>query len=350
MDETSPQKAQRPEHKPPQQRDEKSQKPFHFADRLNGAIKKKKSVVCAGLDPRLEQLPEFIKKKARSEHNNPMTAAAEALLEFNKGIIDAVADLVPVVKPQVAFYEQYGHEGMRAFEETLRYAREKGVLTIADIKRGDIGSTAEAYARAFLGKVNLFGDEVFSFDADAVTIAPYLGWDGVKPFVIQAHKYGKGVFVLVKTSNASSGDLQDLEMRDPAGRGAPQANALHPRDSKAVYEIMGHFVDSWGADELGESGYSLLGAVVGATYPEQARKLRKIMPQNIFLVPGYGAQGGTAVDVVPCFNDDGTGAVVNSSRGIMFAWENSDLFTEKDYAEAARDAVVRMKKDLDAVL
>ncbi len=315
-------------------RDEKSQKPFHFADRLNAAIQKKKSVICVGLDPRLEQVPEFIQKKARVQHKNPMTAAAEALLEFNKGIIDAVADLVPVVKPQVAFYEQYGHEGMRAFEETLRYAREKGVMTIADIKRGDIGSTAEAYARAFLGKVNLFGDEVFSFDADAVTIAPYLGWDGVKPFVAEAAKYGKGVFVLVKTSNASSGDLQDLTMKD----------------SKAVYEIMGHFVDSWGADELGESGYSLVGAVVGATYPDQASKLRKIMPQNIFLVPGYGAQGGTAKDVVPCFNEDGMGAVVNSSRGITFAWENSDSFTEKDYADAARDAVVRMQKDLDAVL
>lgn len=323
---------------------EKTQKPFHFADRLNAAIKKKKSAVCVGLDPRLEQIPEFIQKKAQAGHKNSFTAAAEAILEFNKGIIDAVADLVPVVKPQIAFYEQYGHEGMRAFEETLAYAREKGVLTIADVKRGDIGSTAEAYARAFLGKVNLFGKEATSFDADAVTIAPYLGWDGIKPFVTQALKYGKGLFVLVKTSNASSGDLQDLEVRDP------QAIASRPKDSRAVYEIMGHYVDSWGADEMGESGYSLVGAVVGATYPEQAKKLRSVMPQTIFLVPGYGAQGGTAKDVKPCFNEDGTGAVVNSSRGIIFAWENSDQFTEKDYADAARDAVIKMQKELDAVM
>jgi len=313
---------------------EKTQKPFHFADRLNAAIKAKKSVVCVGLDPRLEQIPEFIKKQAQARFKNPFTVAAEAIMEFNKGIIDAVADLVPVVKPQIAFYEQYGHEGVRAFEETLAYARWKGVLTIADVKRGDIGSTAEAYARAFLGKVDVFGKEVTSFDADAVTIAPYLGWDGIKPFVTQALKYGKGLFVLVKTSNSSSGDLQDLEMKD----------------SRSVYEIMGHYVDSWGADEMGESGYSLVGAVVGATYPEQAKKLRAVMPKTIFLVPGYGAQGGTAKDVKPCFNADGTGAIVNSSRGIIFAWENSDRFTEKDYAEAARDAVVRMQKELDDVM
>lgn len=311
-----------------------SAKLFHFADRLNAAIRAKKSVVCVGLDPRLEQIPEFIKAKAQREHKNAFTAAAEAVLEFNKGIIDAVADLVPVVKPQIAFYEQYGHEGIRAFEETLAYARGKGLLTIADSKRGDIGSTAEAYAKAFLGKVNLFGKEVFSFDADAITVAPYLGWDGIKPFMTEAKKYGKGLFVLVKTSNVSSGDLQDLEMND----------------ARSVYEIMGGYVDSWGADEVGDDGYSFVGAVVGATYPAQARKLRTLMPQNIFLVPGYGAQGGTAQDVKPCFNADGSGAVVNSSRGIIFAWENSDHFTEKDYAEAARDAVVKMRKELDEVL
>ncbi len=334
MEETAQQKAQRQEREKRGARDEKSQKPFHFADRLNAAIKKKKSPICVGLDPRLEQIPEFIKKQAQSQHKNALTAAAEAILEFNKGIIDAVADLVPVVKPQVAFYEQYGHEGMRAFEETLWYARDKGMLTIADIKRSDIGSTAEAYAKAFLGKVDLFGKQVFSFDADAVTIAPYLGWDGIKPFIAEAKKYGKGLFVLVKTSNVSSGDVQGLEMKD----------------SKAVYEIMSHYVDSWGADEMGDSGYSFVGAVVGATYPVQAKKMRALMPQTIFLVPGYGAQGGTAADVKPCFNADGTGAIVNSSRGIIFAWENSDHFTEKDYAEAARDAVIKMQKELEAVI
>lgn len=314
---------------------------MHFADKLNSAITKKNSAICVGLDPRLEQLPDFIKTKAQKNHKNPFTAAAESLIEFNKGIIDAVADLVPVIKPQIAFYEQYGSEGIRAFAETLNYARQKGVLTIADVKRGDIGSTAEGYAKAFLGKVDLFGKEAAGFDADSVTIAPYLGWDGVKPFVEQARKYGKGVFVLVKTSNKSSGDLQDLVMKDPASPGATHG--------KAAYEIMGHYVDSWGADDIGESGYSLVGAVVGATYPKQAVHLRKIMPQAIFLVPGYGAQGGTAADVKPCFNADGRGAVVNSSRGIIFAWEGSDVFTEKDYADAARDAVIKMQKELAAV-
>lgn len=313
-----------------QTRDEDEQAPFHFADRLNAAVKAKGSAICVGLDPRLEQVPMFIKEKHVALHKGAMTVAAESILEFNKGIIEAVADLVPVVKPQVAFYEQYGYEGMRAYEETLWYARDKGLLTIADVKRNDIGSTAEGYAKAFLGKVNLFGKEVFSFDADAVTVSPYLGYDGIKPFITVARKHGKGVFILVKTSNPSSADLQDLQMKD----------------GNTIYEIMAQFVESWGADDLGKDGYSFVGAVVGATFPDQAKKLRKMMPKNIFLVPGYGAQGGTAADVAACFNKDGLGAVVNSSRGITFAWENSDKFTEKDYAEAARQAVLSMKKDL----
>jgi len=328
--ETSIEKAAREEREKRQSRDEEKQTPFHFADRLNAAIKAKGSAICVGLDPRLEQVPAFIKDKHVALHGASMKAAAEAILEFNKGIIDAVADLVPVVKPQVAFYEQYGYEGMRAYEETLWYARDKGVLTIADVKRNDIGSTAEGYAKAFLGKVNMFGKEVFSFDADAVTVSPYLGYDGIKPFINEARKYGKGVFILVKTSNVSSADLQDLQIKE----------------GNTIYEIMAQFVESWGADEMGKDGYSFVGAVVGATFPDQAKKLRKMMPQNIFLVPGYGAQGGTAADVKACFNKDGLGAVVNSSRGITFAWENSDKFTEKDYAEAARAAVIIMKKDL----
>ncbi len=313
-----------------QLRDEKLQKPFHFADRLNELIAAKGSCICVGLDPRLEQIPLFIREKALAKHKNPLTAAVESILEFNRGIIDAVCDLVPVVKPQIAFYEQYGHEGVRAFEETLWYARDKGLLTIADIKRGDIGSTAKAYARAFLGKVDLNGREVFSFDADAITVTPYLGWDGIKPFIAEARKYGKGVFILVKTSNVSSSDLQDLLTKD----------------GSAIYEIMAHYLESWGVDEMGESGYSLVGAVVGATYPHQAAKLRKIMPQNIFLVPGFGAQGASAKDVRGCFNADGRGALINSSRAIIFAWENPDRFTERDYAQAAREAVLAMKKEL----
>ncbi len=313
---------------------ESKEKPFHFADRLIDRINKKGSSICVGLDPRLDQIPSFIKEKMRGKHKKLFTAAAESILEFNRGIIDAVHDLVPIVKPQIAFYEQYGAEGFRAYEETILYAKEKGLLTLVDAKRGDIGSTAEAYAKAFLGKVELFGDHVFSFDADAVTVSPYLGYDGIKPFVKECKEHGKGIFVLVKTSNVSSGDVQDLQMQD----------------GNTVYEIVANYLESWGSDDIGEEGYSLLGAVVGATYPAQAEKLRTIMPRSIFLVPGYGAQGGTAKDVKVCFNKDGQGAIVNSSRGITFAWENSDKYTEKDYAEAARDAVIRMKEDLAGVL
>ena len=334
MPETQIEKSRREERKKRQRRNEALQKPFHFADRLNGQIKKKSSPICVGLDPRLQQIPSFIKGKMLKRFPDVLEAAAESILEFNKGIIDAVADLVPVVKPQIAFYEQYGHQGIRAFEETLWYARDKGLLTIADIKRGDIGSTAEAYAGAFLGKVDLFGKNVFAFDADAVTIAPYLGWDGVKPFIDEARKYGKGVFVLIKTSNPSSSDIQDLQMKD----------------SHTVYEIMAQYLESWGADETGESGYSFVGGVVGATFPDQSKKLRQLMPQNIFLVPGYGAQGGTAKDVKHCFNEDGLGAVINNSRGIIFAWEQSDQYTEKDYAAAARAAVLKMQKELSLSL
>lgn len=310
-----------------QNRNIEIQKPFHFADRLNAAIKAKKSIVCVGLDPRLNQIPSFIKDRQFGKHKNALTAAAESIIEFNKGIIDAIADVVPVVKPQIAFYEQYGHEGVRAFEETLAYAREKGILTIADAKRNDIGSTADAYAKAFLGKVDLFGEEVFSFDADAVTVTPYLGWDGVKPFIDQARKYGKGLFILVKTSNPSSSDIQDLETK---------------KDSMTIYDLMAQYTESWGADELGEGGYSFVGAVAGATFPTQARKLRELMPNSIFLVPGYGAQGATAADAAVSIKKDGLGAIINSSRGITYAWENSDSFGEQAYAEAARAAVEEM--------
>lgn len=328
--ETNKQKERREEQENRQKRDEKLQKPFHFADRLNAQIKAKKSAVCVGLDPRLEQVPGFIKDKYFAEYANPMTAAAESILDFCKKIIDSTHDLVPVVKPQIAFFEQFGSEGIRVFEELLWYARDKKLLTISDIKRGDIGTTAEAYAKAFLGKVNVQGKEVFGFDTDAVTVNPYMGFDSIKPFAAECRKHGKGMFVLAKTSNVSSSDIQDLEMKD----------------SSAVYEILSGYVDSWGADDIGDSGYSFVGAVVGATFPAQSKKLRELMPNTIFLVPGYGAQGGTAKDVKNCFNEDGLGAVVNASRSIMFAWENSDAFGEKDFAEASRAAVVQMNKDI----
>ncbi len=311
----------------------------HFADRLIEAVKAKGNPICVGLDPRLDKIPLHLKKRALIEGNKtPTQAAADAIVEFNKGIIDAVYDIVPVVKPQVAFYEIFGAEGMRAYEETLKYAKSKGLITIADVKRNDIGSTAEAYAKAYLGEVEIFEgeDEVVMpiFDADSLTINPYLGWDGVKPFVDECNKYGKGVFALVKTSNHSSGDLQDLQMKD----------------GKSIYEIVGHLVDSWGADEIGESGYSFVGAVVGATFPEQAKVLRKIMPNTIFLVPGYGAQGGTAKDVKVCFNEDGFGAIVNNSRGITSAYETLPGFGPESYDTAAREAVMIMKGDLERMV
>lgn len=302
----------------------------NFADRLVEAIKAKGSAICVGLDPRLNQIPKHITGEAAEEHKDHFVAAAAAIIEFNKGIIDAVHDLVPVVKPQIAFYEVFGAPGVQAYKETVDYAQSKDLIVIADAKRNDIGSTAKAYADAFLGMTDVYGESKETFDADALTVTPYLGYDGIKPFIENCKEFGKGIFVLVKTSNPSSGDLQDLKMED----------------GKSVYEIMGHFVESWGADEVGESGYSSVGAVVGATYPQQAEELRKIMPHSYFLVPGYGAQGGGAADVKPCFNSDGLGAIVNSSRGITFAYEKMDEFDEKAYDKAARKAVELMKEDL----
>lgn len=310
----------------------------HFADRLIEKVKAKGNAICVGLDPRFDKIPASIIKKAfADEKKSFQSAAADALFLFNQGIIDAVAAVVPVVKLQIAFYEMFGAEGVRAFADTLKYAKSKGLLTIADAKRNDIGSTAEAYASAFLGEIEISGDfgEVVSsvFDADSITVNPYLGWDGISPFVKEAGLYGKGVFVLVKTSNPSSGDLQDVELKD----------------GTTLYEHVGYLVDSWGADVVGESGYSFVGAVVGATYLEQAKKLRKLMPKTIFLVPGYGAQGATAENVKVCFNKDGLGAIVNNSREIMFAYEKLG-FDAEAYAEAANTTVLTMKKDLERVL
>lgn len=303
---------------------------LNFADRLNKLIKDKGSAICVGLDPRMDQIPEHITEAAAKEHNDPFVAAAAAIIEFNKGIIDAVADLVPVVKPQVAFYEVFGAPGMQAYKETIDYAQSKDLIVIADCKRNDIGSTAKAYADAYLGMTDVYGESRAAFDADAITVTPYLGYDGIKPFIENCKEFGKGIFILVKTSNPSSGDLQDLELKEGG----------------SIYEVMGNLVDSWGADDIGESDYNFVGAVVGATYPRQATALRKIMPNTIFLVPGYGAQGGGAEDVKPCFNEDGTGAIVNSSRGITYAYEKSENHDEKSYAEAARAAVEVMKEDL----
>lgn len=305
-----------------------------FADRLIGEIKKKGSSVCVGLDPVLEKIPHFIKDKFTKELGYTLEAAAQAILEFNKGIIDSIMDVVPCVKPQVAFYEQYGFEGMWAYESTIDYAKEKGLIVIADAKRNDIGSTAEAYANAYLGQIDLFGGKYFTIDSDALTVTPFLGSDGIMPFVKKCAEFDKGVFVLVKTSNHSSGDFQD-RMIDGAN--------LH------MYEMMAQFVDSWGADLIGNFGYSSVGAVVGATYTRECEKLREIMPNTIFLVPGYGAQGGTAKDVATAFNKDGLGAIINSSRAVIYAFENMEI-DEKGYAEAARTVAEKMRDDINSVI
>lgn len=292
---------------------------MNFADQLIDKITAT-SPICVGLDPRYDQIPQQIREDA------PTPGAA--FFEFNKGIIDAIEDLVPIIKPQIAFYEMFGLDGLAALTRTIEYAKEKGLMVLMDAKRNDIGSTAEAYANTFL-------DTVGDFCSDALTVNAYLGFDGIKPFTEACEKNGKGLFVLVKTSNPSSGDIQDRKV-DETGQ--------------SVSELMAQLVDSWGQDCIGQSGYSSIGAVVGATYPEQAASLRKLMPHAIFLVPGYGAQGGGAADVKPCFNDDGLGAIVNSSRGIIFAYEKMEEFGPENYDDAARKAVEDMKADLESVL
>ncbi len=305
----------------------------NFADRLVEAIKAKNSVVCVGLDPVLERIPGPIVGRAQEEQGPTLIAAAEAILNFNKGLIDAIADIVPCVKPQVAFYEQYGFHGMWAFEETCKYAQEKGLLVIADVKRNDIGSTAKAYAEGLLGEVDVFGKPTQVGHVDAATVNAYLGHDGVAPFVEVCKEHDKGIFVLVKTSNPSSGDIQDRSVDDC--------------DQK-VHELLAQMVDSWGADEVGEHGFSSIGAVVGATYPQELADLREVMPNAFFLVPGFGAQGGTAEDVKGAFKD-GLGAVVNSSRGINYAYEKDEKMGAAGFAEAARNATMRMNEELNAI-
>ncbi|MGN1116686.1 MAG: orotidine-5'-phosphate decarboxylase, partial [Candidatus Ornithomonoglobus sp.] len=261
-----------------------------------------------------------------------LKGAAKALLEFNKGLIDALYDIVPAVKPQSAFYEMYGLNGEEVLHRTIKYAKEKGLYIILDVKRNDIGSTAEAYSKAYLGNVDIDGVTEEPCPVDCVTVNPYLGTDGIKPFVNDCKTFDKAIFALVKTSNPSSGELQDMTAGD-----------------KHIYEHVAELVNKWNSDTIGESGYGAVGAVVGATYPEQAAVLRGIMKQSYFLVPGYGAQGGGAMGVKPCFNEDGLGAIVNSSRGIMCAYKKGD-WKEEQFAEAARAEAIRMREDITSVL
>ena len=302
---------------------------MHFGDNLSVRIKKLNNPTVVGLDPRLNQIPVFIKKKAIKNHGIGLEAVSEYILNFNIGIIDAISDLVPAVKLQIAFYEQYGYLGLLAYEKTIEYAQDKGLLVIGDAKRNDIGSTAEAYANGHLGMVDVFGESQPSLSADCLTITPYLGSDGIKPFTKVCAEQGKGAFVLVRTSNPSADEIQSLSVGD------------HLLD-----EEVAALVEGWGRELIGDTGYSSVGAVVGATYPEEARLLRQLMPNQIFLVPGYGAQGGGAKEVKPCFHDNGSGAIINSSRGIIFAYQKSDQYSEEQFAEASRAATLKMKADL----
>ncbi|MBO5166332.1 MAG: orotidine-5'-phosphate decarboxylase [Lachnospiraceae bacterium] len=299
-------------------------------------IKKTNAPIVVGLDPMMNYIPEHIQKKAFAEYGETLAGAAEAIWQYNKGIVDAVYDLIPAVKPQVAMYEQFGIEGMKAFQKTVDYCKEKGLVVIGDIKRGDIGSTSEAYAVGHLGKAVVGSQSLYGFNEDFVTVNPYLGSDGVKPFMKVCKEEKRGIFVLVKTSNPSSGEFQDRLV-----------------DGKAIYELVGEKVAEWGAECMPETGsYSYVGAVVGATYPEQGKILRKVMPNTFILVPGYGAQGGKGADLVHFFNEDGLGAIINSSRGIIAAYKQEQYaaFGAENYADASRQAVIDMQKDIAGAL
>lgn len=295
-------------------------------------IKKTEAPIVVGLDPNLSFVPEFIKKNAYAQAGETLEGAALAFKEYNKGLIDAIEGLVPAVKPQIAMYEQLGLPGLEVFKWTVDYAHEKGLVVIGDIKRGDIGSTSEMYAVGHIGKTQIGANSIAAFNEDIVTVNPYLGSDGVMPFVKVCKAENKGIFVLVKTSNPSSGEFQDKTI-----------------EGKALYELVAEKVTEWGSEVIDpETGYSEVGAVVGATYPEQGKILRKLMPKNFILVPGYGAQGGKGADLVHFFNEDGLGAIVNSSRGIIAAYKQEKYAScgEEGYAEAARLAVLDMKEDL----
>jgi len=299
---------------------------------LINSIQSKKSPIVVGLDPRLGQIPKEIKEKHFEVHGKSFRAAADSIFEFNKIIIDAIYDLVPAVKPQIAFYEQYGIEGMEAYQLTCDYASAKGMIVIGDIKRGDIGSTSDAYADGHLGYTEIEGEKHNAFSVDMVTVNPYLGDDSLKSFVDRIKEHDKGMFILVKTSNPSSSQLQNLKVED-----------------KTIYEIVAGMVHDWTQKTENYKGYSPIGAVVGATYPEESVKLRKLMPSAYFLVPGYGAQGASGKDITGCFNEDGLGAIVNSSRGIIFAYQKEE-YKNLSVGDAARKAVEDMKEDINSAL
>jgi orotidine-5'-phosphate decarboxylase len=297
----------------------------NFATRLFGAIDEKRNPSIIGLDSELARIPATLRDSCKGKHADGFESAASCMLEFNKMIIDSVHDIVPALKIQSAFYEQYGPSGCRAFIETAKYAKSKGLLVIGDVKRGDIGNTTKAYSNAYIGQVPLIDSVGPGYDLDGITVNPYLGTDGIRPFVDDCVKFGKGIFVLVKTSNPSSSELQDL------GSGG-----------RRVFEAVAGIVNRFGEASVGERGFSPVGAVVGATHAGQAAVLRKLMPRSVFLVPGFGAQGGSASDVVPCFNDDGYGALVHSARAVIFAGEKKG----EGPGDAARQAAIVMKDEI----
>lgn len=298
-------------------------------DRLIDSIIRMQNPTVAGLDPKLDYVPASIKDACFEKYGKTLEGAAAALLAFNKVIIDEIYDIVPAIKPQAAYYEMYGWQGVKALAETIAYAQSKGMFVITDGKRNDIGTTMEAYATAHLGTTDIAGESVSAFGADALTVNGYLGTDGIKPLAQVCAAQDKGIFVLVKTSNPSSGELQDMKLENGV----------------TVYEQMGRMCEGWGADLMGKYGYSAVGAVVGATYPEQLAEMREKAPHTFFLVPGYGAQGGGAQDAKNAFDKNGLGAIINSSRGIMCAWKKQGL-TEEDFAQAARTEALRMKEDI----
>lgn len=303
-------------------------------NKLISNIRKTNAPIVVGLDPMLNYIPEHIQKKAFAEFGETLEGAAEAIWQYNKGIVDATYDLIPAVKPQIAMYEQFGIPGLIAYKKTVDYCKSKDLVVIGDIKRGDIGSTSAAYAVGHLGQVQVGSRKYAGFDEDFATVNPYLGSDGVKPFMDICKEEKKGIFVLVKTSNPSSGEFQDRVI-----------------DDRPLYELVGEKVAQWG-DELMGDEYSYVGAVVGATYPEMGKVLRKIMPKTFILVPGYGAQGGKGADLVHFFNEDGLGAIVNSSRGIIAAYKQEKYkeFGAENYADASRAAVKDMIADISGAL
>ena len=303
-------------------------------NQLVANIKKTGAPIVVGLDPMLNYIPEQVQKKAFAEYGETLEGAAEAIWQFYKDIVDKTYDLIPAVKPQIAMYEQFGLPGLAAFKKTVDYCKEKGLVVIGDIKRGDIGSTSAAYAVGHIGKVKVGSKTYAPFDEDFVTVNPYLGSDGVNPFLDVCKEEKKGIFVLVKTSNPSSGEFQDQKI-----------------DGRPLYELVGEKVAAWGSEVMGDE-YSYVGAVVGATYPEMGKVLRKVMPKAYILVPGYGAQGGKGKDLVHFFNEDGLGAIVNSSRGIIAAYKQEQYakFGAENFGDASRAAVETMIADIKGAL